>query len=178
MTTLVATASRHGATAGIAEAIGAVLRERGLDVEVVPVEDVRSLERYDAVVLGSAVYVGRWVEQARRFAREHATELAERPTWLFSSGPVGDPPKPAEDEAVQLDEIVAATNPVDHRLFAGIVDSAHLGLCERVVLAAVRAKQGDYRDWPAVRRYAEAIADELAPRCERPRPVPGPVTRV
>lgn len=62
---------------------------------------------YDAVVLGSAVYVGRWLEPARELVDAHAEELAARPTWLFSSGPIGDPPKPEADDAVQIAEIAA-----------------------------------------------------------------------
>src|SRR5581483_8068768 len=88
MTVLVTAASRHGGTAEIAAAIGRVLRERGVVADVVPVEDVDSLAEYDAVVLGSGVYVGRWLESARTFVDRHGNDLAARPVWLFSSGPI------------------------------------------------------------------------------------------
>ena len=98
MTVLVAAASKYGATAEIAEAIGRALREGGVAADVRPVEQAGDLAGYAGVVLGSAVYVGRWLEPGRRFVDEHAEELAAKPTWLFSSGPVGDPPKPGAAE--------------------------------------------------------------------------------
>src|SRR5688500_12543529 len=91
MTVLVAHASKHGSTAEIAEAIAQTLRESGLDVDCREAGDVESLESYDAVVLGSAVYIRRWRGGAKHFLRRHASALAERPFWVFSSGPVGEP---------------------------------------------------------------------------------------
>jgi menaquinone-dependent protoporphyrinogen oxidase len=162
MTVLVAAASRHGSTEEIALEIGSVLRERGVAADVASLGDVTSLEEYDAIVLGSGVYVGRWLEQARDFVDVHAQELRERRTWLFSSGPIGEPPVPAGDEAVKLDEVVAKTRPVEHRVFAGRVDRSSLGLGERAIMRVVRAEEGDYRDWDEIRRYAEGIADALS----------------
>jgi menaquinone-dependent protoporphyrinogen oxidase len=161
MTALVAAASRHGATTEIAAAIGRVLREHGVEADVANVEDVASLEGYDAVVLGSAVYIGQWLEPARSFVDEHAEELAARRTWLFSSGPIGEPPKPVPEESVKLDEVVEKTSPEAHRVFGGKIDRKHLGLAERAVVRAVRAREGDYRDWRAIRGYAQEIADTL-----------------
>ena len=57
---LVAYGSRHGSTAEIAEAIAATLREAGLAVDCRKAGEVDSLDGYDAVVLGSAVYMRRW----------------------------------------------------------------------------------------------------------------------
>jgi menaquinone-dependent protoporphyrinogen oxidase len=131
---LVTAASKHGATQEIAEAIGRVLNEQGVETHVAKVDDVADLSSYDAVVLGSAVYMGHWLESARRFADEHAGELAARRTWLFSSGPIGDPPRPEEAEAVDVDEIVAAMQAKDHRLFAGRIDRSKLGFAEHAVM--------------------------------------------
>ena len=89
MTVLVAYASLHGSTRGIAELIARVLEERGLDVEVRGVETSPDPGTYDAVVLGSAVYRGSWMREALEFSRHHASLLADRPVWLFSSGPLG-----------------------------------------------------------------------------------------
>ena len=85
---LVAVATRHGATQGIADSIGEVLREHGLDCTVARVEAISSVSEYDAIVLGSGIYAGHWLKSAREFAEAHAGELAARPTWLFSSGPI------------------------------------------------------------------------------------------
>ena len=158
MTVLVAAASKYGATAEIAEAIGRGLRETGVAADVRPVEQVGDLSGYTEVVLGSAVYVGRWLEPARRFVEEHADELAARPTWLFSSGPVGDPPKPEAGQAVQIEPLMAKTKARDHRLFAGKIDKSKLGFGERALLLALRAAEGDFRDWPEIAAWAKAIA--------------------
>ena len=97
MRVLVTAASKHGGTAEIAAAIGRALAEHAVDVEVTAIEDTAGVENYGAVVLGSAVYAGHWLESATEFVEDHATQLAGRPVWLFSSGPIGVPPKPAED---------------------------------------------------------------------------------
>lgn len=166
---LVSTASKHGATAEIAEEIGRTLRETlqerggsGDDVvEVHPVEEVSSVDNYDAVVLGSAVYAGHWLEGARELAERQAAALAARPTWLFSSGPVGDPPKPPEEDSVDVAGILEATGAHDHRVFSGKLDRSTLGFAEKAIMLAVRATEGDFRDWEAIREWAREIATEL-----------------
>ena len=93
MRVLVTAASKHGATEEIAERIGAVLAAHGVEVEVKKLQDVSGLAGYEAVVLGSGIYLGKWLKEARRFVEVHAAELAQRPTWLFASGSImGDPP--------------------------------------------------------------------------------------
>ena len=158
---LVAAASKHGATQEIAEAIGRVLAERGVGADVMRVEDVTDATGYEAVVLGSAVYMGNWLEPARRFVEEHGDELAARPIWLFSSGPTGEPPRPAEDQAVQIDPITAKTHAREHRLFDGKLDKSQLSFAERAVVLAVRGAEGDFRDWDEVAAWATGIAAAL-----------------
>lgn len=121
---LVAVASRHGGTDGIARALAAAVQRTfdtsGVEAEVdcTSLVDVPSVERYDAVVLGSAVYMGRWLSTARRFVDAHAAELAVRPTWLFSSGPIGSPQKPTDD-AVDVAHLVDITRARAHETFPG-----------------------------------------------------------
>jgi menaquinone-dependent protoporphyrinogen oxidase len=158
---LVASASRHGATSEIAEAIGAELRERGLEVDVKRVEEVHDLAGYGAVVLGSAVYIGKWLEPARDFVERRADELSAISTWLFSSGPIGDPPRPTPEDAVDVEPHVLATRARGHRVFAGRLDRGALSFGEKAVALAFRAPEGDFRDWDEIRRWAVGIADEL-----------------
>ncbi len=160
MRVLVAAASKHGGTAEIARAIGSALTEARLDAEVRPVEEVTTLESYDAVVLGSGVYMGRWLEPARRFVERNGRALATRPVWLFSSGPLGDPPKPAEEPGDVLG-LIETTHARDHRTFPGVMDRSGLGLRERAIVAAVRAPAGDYRPWDEIRAWAFGIARDL-----------------
>jgi menaquinone-dependent protoporphyrinogen oxidase len=160
MRVLVTAASKHGSTTQIAAAIGATLIDSGFPTDVLPVEEVTSLEPYGAVVLGSGVYMGRWVEPARQFIDAFATDLVARPVWLFSSGPVGDPPKPVGEPA-EVAGLVEMTRAREHRVFAGNLDKNELGIGERAITAAVRAAEGDYRDWDEIDAWAGTIADAL-----------------
>jgi menaquinone-dependent protoporphyrinogen oxidase len=159
MKVLVTAASRYGATGEIAEAIGEVLRERGLDATVGPPE-AATVDGHDAVVLGSAVYAGHWLKPARELVERQRDALAARPVWLFSSGPVGDPPKPEEDP-VDVAELVAATGARDHRVFAGRLLRKQLGFADKAIAVALRVPDGDFRDWTAIREWAAGIADAL-----------------
>lgn len=160
MKVLVSAASKHGATAEIAERIGTILSGTGLDVTVVEPSEQVAIDGYEAFVLGSAVYAGHWRHEAKEFA-DRVAELDPIPdVWLFSSGPLGDPLKP--DEApVDVAAIVDALSPHDHRVFAGKIDKENLGFGERAILIAVHAPEGDFRDWAAIESWAAGIAETL-----------------
>jgi menaquinone-dependent protoporphyrinogen oxidase len=165
MTVLVAAASKHGATDEIAERIGADLTGRGLDVEVKKLEQVADLSGYEAFVLGSGIYLGTWLREARTFVDVHAEELAERPTWLFASGSItGDPPVADDPKAVRsglAETLVETTHAREHKLFAGKCDKSTLGFFEKWAVRMAGAREGDYRDWQTVDEWAAAIAEEL-----------------
>ena len=165
MTVLVAAASEHGATAELAAWIGAGLAARGVDAEVRNVEDVDDLEHYDAFVVGSAVYLGQWLKPARSFVDANAGELASRPTWLFSSGPiVGAPPPPDDPNAMRsglVERLVEATHAHDHKLFGGKLGKSNLNWREKAAVRCTHASEGDHRDRQAVDQLAAEIAREL-----------------
>jgi menaquinone-dependent protoporphyrinogen oxidase len=160
MKVLVAYGSRHGATVEVAAAIASTLRGAGADVELRSVSDVGGVEQYDAVVVGSAVYMGRWVEEARSFLASNEAALLTRPTWLFSTGPVGTPPVPSA-EAPEVESMVRRVRAGGHRTFPGKLTRSELGLLERAAVAIVKAPDGDYRDWPAVAAWADEIGESL-----------------
>jgi menaquinone-dependent protoporphyrinogen oxidase len=160
MRVLVTAATKYGATAEIAQAIAEVLGEHGLEATVLPPEQVEGVDGYDAVVVGSAVYAGHWLKPARELVERHAGDLASRPVWLFSSGPVGDPPKPEEDP-VDVGETLAATKAREHRVFAGKLVRKQLSFPERAIVAALHVPEGDFRDWTEVRQWAAGIASTL-----------------
>ena len=160
MRVLVAAASRHGSTAEIAKKVGEVLAAAGIETDVVPPGEVASVAPYDAVVLGSGVYAGRWLASAKEFVDREADALSSRPVWLFSSGPVGDPAKPAA-EPVDVDAVRKRTNALDHRVFAGKLDRQILGFGERAIVLAVHAAEGDFRSWESVSEWASGIAGTL-----------------
>lgn len=161
MRVLVTTATKHGATAGIGHAVATALRASGVAVVELGLDQVDGLDEVDAVVLGSAVYGGHWRREARDFVHDHADELRRLPVWLFSSGPVGDPPVPAEGPA-DGPEVAEAIGARDHRTFGGKLDRRHLSLGERAVARIVRTRDGDFRDWDEIARWADAIAHELS----------------
>jgi menaquinone-dependent protoporphyrinogen oxidase len=157
MRVLVTAASKHEATTEIAEAIATALREAGLTVDLRQPAEVQSLAGYDAVVLGSAVYAGRWLEEAKKLAERHRHELQTIPVWLFSSGPLGYPPKPVEDppDGVTVRDAVGAR---EHKVLGGRLDRKRLSFVERTIVSAVKAPDGDFRDWDEIRAWASGIA--------------------
>ena len=163
MRVLVTSASRHGATHEIAEAIANGLARRGVEAEARPVEELTGVDGYDAYVIGSAVYIGRWLAPARDFVEAHADALTARPVWMFSSGPLGPPEalKP-EGDPVDADDMIQAAGALEHRVFAGRLDKRLLGLGEKAVVVAVRAPEGDFRDWDAIDGFAGDIAQRLS----------------
>ncbi|MBW3590699.1 MAG: flavodoxin domain-containing protein [Actinobacteria bacterium] len=159
MKVLVTAASKHGSTLQIAEAVCEAMRRRGVDARLLPIEKVKSLEGFDAVVLGSAVYAGRWLKAARRMVDEHRAELTERPVWLFSSGPVGKPLEP--ERSPEFDKMTEATAAREHTLFPGNIDRRVLTVAERAVVSSLQARTGDFRDFNQIRQWAIGVADEL-----------------
>ena len=173
-TALVAYATKHGSTAGIAEQIGVTLRARGIPTDVAPARDIRSIDDYGLVVVGSAVYMFRWQGDAVDFLKRFEEQLRQRPTWLFGSGPTGGSPEAEE----KLDQILANQPPPPgnvakrvtrvgargYRTFGGRVGPEMNGFFER------RIPKGDWRDFDAVREWANEIADSVQPVAVEPVP--------
>jgi menaquinone-dependent protoporphyrinogen oxidase len=178
MNVLVAYASRHGATKGIAERIAQTLEPHGHDVTLRPADQVSAVAGYDAFIIGSAAYAGHWLTEARGFVRQHRELLASRPVWLFSSGPIGTDMVDAKGRDVfeasrpaEFAEFATSIHPRDERVFFGAFDpdAKPIGLMERLGAPFMRMPgvreampAGDFRDWPQVEAWAEGIARELA----------------
>jgi menaquinone-dependent protoporphyrinogen oxidase len=160
---LIVVASKHGATTGIADALARSLgdspagRTAGLSAVSVPAQQRPDPAAFDAVLLGSAVYVGRWLDPAREYSAHYADALRARPVWLFSSGPIGEPPFPPDEphDAAPLARITGARG---HRVFPGRLDKDLLSFGERAMVTAMRAPVGDFRDWDAIAAWAADIA--------------------
>ena len=162
MHVLVTAASKYGATRQIAHAIRDVLDEHRIAVTLVAPEEIGEIGRYDAVVLGSGIYAGHWLEPAKDFVARFRGDLAARPVWLFSSGPVGNPTRKLVQQMtidpIELAGICEATGAREHRLFAGQLDRQNVTIPQRAALLAFRGLEGDFRDWSEIRAWASEIA--------------------
>lgn len=157
---LVAYGSKHGATAGIAAEIGRALRADGIHAVVLPAGGITDVSSFDGVVLGGALYAGRWNGQARKCARRNAEQLRRRPVWLFSSGPVDSSAEQGDIPAVRsvartMDRLGAR----EHITFGGAVTVATPGLVARSLVR--HGKGGDFRDPARIQEWAHRIAGEL-----------------
>lgn len=182
---LVAYGSRHGGTRGIAERIGEILRTEGLKAVVEAADRAEDVATADAIVVGSGVYMGSWLNEPLDFMRRNQQALAARPTWIFSSGPLPGSSKEAPDTdpvtnalgpadgpgsggRKKVEELSAAIHPRDHRVFLGAFDpnDAPKAMSERFVRMMPAAKKilpaGDFRDWEAIETWAREIAATLA----------------
>lgn len=161
MTILVAYASKHGSTQGIAERIAEKLRQQGKEAEARPVEAVEDPGSYEALVIGSAIYYGSWLKEATAWVLHNRAVLAQRPVWLFSVGPLGIEFKDPEQQPKEMAEFRQAIGPRDQRIFFGALDPDRLSFTERMMVKAVHAPEGDFRNWPAIESWAESIARAL-----------------
>jgi menaquinone-dependent protoporphyrinogen oxidase len=158
---LVAYATKHESTHEVADAVAGRLRELGHEVDVLPAAEAGALAHYGAVVLGGALYTGRWHRDARRFLARHRDELARIPVAIFAMGPLSVEPVDIASSRRQLDHALAkepALEPVSIAVFGGRIDPATL----RFPFA--RMEGGDARDWDAIRSWADEIAGRLATR--------------
>lgn len=159
---LVAYATKNGGTAGIADMIAAELTAAGIAVDVQPAAQVSSIDDYAAVVLGGALYTGRWHRDARRFARRYATALRNRPVWVFSSGPLDDSADTREIPAVaQAARAVEQLNARQHITFGGRLADDAKGFVARAMVRNGRA--GDHRNPDRVGAWSRSIAATLGP---------------
>lgn len=161
MAILVAYASKHESTKGIAERITEKLRQMGKQAETRPVDAVKDPGSYEAFVIGSAIYFGSWMKEATEFVHRNQTMLAGRPVWLFSVGPLGVDFMDDEQQPKEKAEFQETIKPRDHRVFFGALDHKKLSFTERMMAKGVRAPEGDFRDWQAIDAWAESIAREL-----------------
>ncbi len=170
---LVAVRSRHGATLEIAQYLGDQLAARGVTAIVSDAADVTTFDGYDAIVIGSAVYLGKWLRSAREFLEEAVALAAGRPLWLLSSGPLDTEEPPSDAVSGDVAPFIGARNVRGHREFAGRLDPRTLGPIERLTLPEGAAAEGDYRNWTEIALWAaEIVAVLLDETSELRQPAP------
>lgn len=157
---LVAYGTKNGSTAGIADLIVAALQADGLTAKARPAGEVRSVEEYDAVVLGGALYAGRWHRDARRFVRRHSKALLGRPVWLFSSGPLDNSADSGEIPLVaQAATAATRVGAIEHVTFGGRLTEDASGFIAKSM--ARNGKAGDFRNPERIAAWAHTIATQL-----------------
>jgi menaquinone-dependent protoporphyrinogen oxidase len=162
---LVTYASRLGSTAGVAEAIGTTLRESGVEVEVRRMEDVTDLAPYAAVVAGSAIRGKEWLPEAMQFIQKHQAALRQKPFAAFlvcMTLAMKNGEKYRPHVASFLDPVRAMVSPVSTGLFAGAlnigkIESFSKRLKFRLSVMFGVWKEGDHRDWNAIREWATSL---------------------
>ncbi len=182
---LVVFASRHGATEEIAERIATTVRGEGIDTIVADAAHRPDAQGFDAYVIGSAVYMGSWIKEATDFVERNQAQLATKPVWLFSSGPLPGSSKTAADKDLleqalgpeagagsggrrRIAAFSAVIGPRDHRVFMGAYDQfdAPKSMSERFIRMMPMAKRvlpsGDFRDWDDIEAWATQIALAIA----------------
>lgn len=161
---LVAYATRYGSTQNVAEAITATLRESGLEVDIQPMHEVRSLADYHAVVMGAPLFMFHWHKDAMRFLSKHKDALTERPVAVFVLGPVKDPHDEQEwaNSRAQIDGELAKFpwfKPIALEMFGGRFDPAALGF--PLKMFAGKEPASDIRDWTVIHTWARGLAAEF-----------------
>lgn len=156
---LVAYATKYGSTREVAADVARVLQQQRLETEIRPAREVKELERYSAVVLGGALYMGRLHKDARRLLKRRRRELAALPLAVFALGPGSTKPEEIESARAQLDKALVdlpEIKPVSVAVFGGAVDPSKLRFPFNKMSAF------DARDWEAIQAWAEAVAHEFA----------------
>lgn len=164
MKALVVYGTKSGCTTGIAERIGATLAERGMTVDVRPVEKAGDPSAYDAVVVGSGIRVGSWHAPVKEWVAANADALKGFPVAFYTCClTLATDPEKSEEVRAYTDALVTETGvtPVDVGLFAGWNEPKAFSLIERTVMKVMKAPQGDFRDFEAVAAWAEDVAPRL-----------------
>ena len=167
---LVAYASRTGWTVGVAEAIGKTLAESGAQVDVLPMRDLKDISAYGAVVAGSGINGAAWRPEAMQFIRDHQAELKRKPFAAFlvcMTLAMKNGEQYRSHVASWLDPVRALVRSVSEGLFAGGLDirkvptfKDRLGFRLSVLFGVW--KEGDYRDWEAIYKWARDLAGKLS----------------
>ncbi len=168
---LVAFASRTGSTAGVAEAVGEILTQNGASVDVLPMQEVKAIAPYGAIVAGSAIQNRQWLPEAMQFVQRHRAELEERPFATFTvcmTLPMRDGEKYRPQVAEWMAPVRRLVRPLSEGFFAGALDISKIpSFADRLkfrlsVLFGVWS-EGDHRDWNAIHAWANALSARLLP---------------
>jgi len=160
--TLVVFGSKYGATAEIADKIGEALSKSGMAVDVMPAKIVSSIDSYDTIIIGSALYIGQWRKEVIKFINNNQNDLMNKKVWIFTSGPTGDkdPVEGIQGKFFpdKLKAVINTIKPKEITVFHGNLNEEKLSALEKFVINKVNAPLGDFRDWKTIERWAKRIS--------------------
>ena len=162
---LITYATKYGSTKEIAEKIAEIITQAGIQADILPIKQVKNLTEYQAVIMGSAVYIGGWRKEAVKFVNGNQSALSRQLVWIFSSGPTGDGDPVELLKGWRLPKKLQATvdqiKPQDIAVFHGKVMLEELSGLHRWMVKKVDSPVGDYRDWEMISKWAAGIAEQL-----------------
>ena len=153
-TVLVAYATKRGSTREVAADVARVIRQSGAEVEISPARNVKTLDRYQAVVLGGALYMGRWHKDARKLLKSCRVELASLPLAVFAMGPKSTEPEALEGAGAELARALAdvpEVHPFSTAIFGGVFSFG-------------KKHAVDARDWKAIESWSDEVVRGLSTR--------------
>lgn len=168
---LVGYATRYGSTQEVADAVAAALRAGGLEVDLQPMQKVRALDGYRAIVLGAPLYIGSWHKDAQHFLTQHQAALTARPTAIFALGPLTTDEQELQGSRAQLAKELAKfpwLTPLDVAVFVGKYDPKKLNIPDKLIAALPASPlhnrpASDLRDWTVIRTWASSLVIQLQP---------------
>lgn len=161
---LVTFSTIYGSTSEVAEQVAATLREQGLEVDLQPIKQVRSLDPYRAMVLGAPLYMFHWHKDALNFLSRNRTALAQKPVAIFALGPINNVEKEFTEARATLDKELAGYSwltPVAIEIFGGKMEPAKFRFPHNLIPALNKLPASDIRDWTAIRTWASNLATKL-----------------
>ncbi len=162
---LVVYGTKYGSTGEIAEKIGETLKKEGIQADVMAAGKAADVSKYNAFVIGSAVYIGMWRKEAVKFVNNNLELLKKKPVWVFSSGPTGEGDiktlMAGWEYPNKLKKAFAEIKPRDNGIFHGKADPDKLGFFNKWILKNVKAPTGDFRKWDEIEAWAKKIAKEM-----------------
>jgi len=158
---LIAFATRYGSTKEVAEFIAEKIKEREIEAEISNIIDISSLEGYDAVIIGSPIYMGKWLKEGVHFVQQFSESLNRVPVALFS---VGATLKDKNEKNIKIaeksfDVLLPYTNPVMTGLFAGKIDKSNMNFVDKQILKIVKPEEGDFRNFDEISVWTDNLIE-------------------
>jgi menaquinone-dependent protoporphyrinogen oxidase len=156
-------ASKHGYTAEAANVIGDALREKGLKVDVKPVEEIKDIKEYEFVVLGTAVKGEKVLPAAEDFMERFRADLREKPAAYFALSMLMAEPSEENKKRVAavMNGLRYESRPWDLGLFPGVRDPENLPVVLKWSLKKTKGMVGDFRDIKGMKVWAERLAKKI-----------------